>query len=77
MLFLLDNAEELHLSGPVNLTGPAPVRNSELTKALGRAVHRPTLLPVPRLALRAAVGEFADEALASQRVLPTCSRRRL
>lgn len=70
MLFLLENAEPLGLSGAVNLTGPQPVRNSELTKALGRALHRPTLLPVPRVALRTAVGEFADEALASQRVVP-------
>jgi uncharacterized protein (TIGR01777 family) len=70
IVFLLGNAERLQLSGAVNLTGPTPVRNSELTKALGRALHRPTLLPVPRLALRAAVGEFADEALASQRVVP-------
>jgi uncharacterized protein len=68
--YLLANAERLQLSGPVNLTAPAPVRNSELTKSLGRALHRPTVLPVPRVALRAAVGEFADEAMASQRVLP-------
>lgn len=70
MLFLLEHAEDLQLSGPVNLTAPNPVRNTELTKGLGRALHRPTVLPVPRLALRAAVGAFADEALASQRVLP-------
>jgi uncharacterized protein (TIGR01777 family) len=70
MRFLLGHAEELDLKGPVNLTGPQPVRNSELTKALGRSLHRPTVLPVPRAAMRLGVGEFADEALASQRVLP-------
>ena len=58
------------VEGPVDLTGPAPVRNAELTRALGRAFGRPTLLPVPRAALRVAVGSFADEVLASQRVLP-------
>lgn len=58
------------VEGPVDLTGPAPVRNAELTRALGRAFGRPTLLPVPRAALRAVVGGFADEILASQRVLP-------
>ncbi|WP_299035082.1 TIGR01777 family oxidoreductase [uncultured Pseudokineococcus sp.] len=58
------------VEGPVDLTGPAPVRNAELTRALGRAFGRPTLLPVPRAALRVAVGAFADEILASQRVLP-------
>ena len=68
--FLLAQAEAHDLSGAVNLTGPAPVRNAELTKALGRALHRPTLLPVPKAALRLAVGEFADDALASQRVIP-------
>jgi len=59
------------LSGPVNLTGPAPVTNAEFTTALGRAVNRPTPLMVPGFALRAALGEFADEALLSgQRAIP-------
>ncbi|GAA2023893.1 TIGR01777 family oxidoreductase [Pseudokineococcus marinus] len=66
---------ETDVEGPVDLTGPAPVRNAELTRALGRAFGRPTLLPVPRLALRAVVGGFADEILASQRVLPTVLQR--
>jgi uncharacterized protein (TIGR01777 family) len=68
--YLLREADARDLSGAVNLTAPAPVRNSELTVALGKALHRPTVLPVPKVALRAAIGEFADEALASQRVLP-------
>ena len=54
--FLLAEAEAHDLRGAVNLTGPAPVRNAELTKSLGRALHRPTLLPVPKAALRLAVG---------------------
>lgn len=58
------------LSGPVNLTGPQPVTNAEFSAALARVMHRPSLLPVPGFALRAAVGEFGGEALASQRVLP-------
>jgi uncharacterized protein (TIGR01777 family) len=57
--------------GPVNLTAPQPVRNKDWVRAIGRAVHRPTVLPVPAFALRAAIGDFADEAvLVSQRVLP-------
>ena len=58
--------------GPVNLTGPAPVTNRDFTKELGRVLHRPVLAPpVPRIALRLAVGEFADEGIvAGQRVLP-------
>jgi uncharacterized protein (TIGR01777 family) len=59
------------LAGPVNLTAPEPVRNREFTKALGRAVHRPALAIVPSVALRVALGGFAEEgALVSQRVLP-------
>ena len=60
------------VSGPVNLVGPVPVTNREFTQALGRVLHRPVIAPpVPRLVLRAAVGEFADEGIvAGQRVLP-------
>jgi uncharacterized protein (TIGR01777 family) len=59
------------VSGPVNLTAPHPVRNKEWVRAIGHAVHRPTVVPIPGFALRAAVGQFADEAvLVSQRVLP-------
>ena len=68
MRFLLDHED---ISGPVNLTAPEPVRNRDYTKALGRALHRPTLAVVPPVALRAVFGEFADEGvLMSQRVLP-------
>ena len=59
------------LAGPVNLTGPAPVTNAEFTGALGRAVNRPTPMLVPGLALRAVVGELANEGLlAGQRAIP-------
>jgi uncharacterized protein len=70
MQFLLAQAETLDLRGAVNLTGPEPVRNAQLTTALGKALHRPTVLPVPKAALRLAIGGFADEAVASQRVIP-------
>jgi uncharacterized protein (TIGR01777 family) len=59
------------VSGPVNLTAPEPVRNSDYTASIGRAVHRPTVVPVPKFALRAVLAGFADEgALVSQRVIP-------
>jgi uncharacterized protein len=59
------------LDGPVNLVAPNPVTNAEFTRALGRAVHRPAVLPVPAPVLRMAIGEMADEALlASERVVP-------
>jgi len=60
------------ISGPVNLTGPQPVRNAQLSKALGAALHRPALFPTPVFGIRLVLGEFADEgALASERVVPS------
>jgi uncharacterized protein len=68
LLHLVLNAT---LSGPVNLTAPEPVRNRDFTRALGRVLSRPTLLPVPSVALRLLLGEMADSTLlASARVLP-------
>ncbi len=58
------------LSGPVNLTAPEPLTNSEITAAMGRVLRRPTVLPVPAFALRAVLGEFAGDVLSSQRVRP-------
>lgn len=63
--------ETPQLPGPMNLVAPGPVTNAEFTRMLARAVHRPAILPVPAFALRAAVGEMADEALlSSARVSP-------
>lgn len=60
------------LGGPVNVTAPTPVTNAGFTKALGRAVHRPAILPAPAFALRIALGQMADEALlTSTRAVPT------
>lgn len=57
--------------GPVNATSPSPVTNAEFSKALGRALKRPSLLPAPAFALRLALGEMADALLLSgQRALP-------
>ncbi len=59
------------LSGPVNLTGPAPVTNAEFTRTLGRVLHRPAVLAVPGIALSVVLGEFARVGvLAGQRALP-------
>jgi len=58
------------VAGPINIVGPNPVRNKEFTRALGKVLHRPTPWPIPRLALRVVLGEFANEAVISQRVLP-------
>ncbi|MEB3020926.1 TIGR01777 family oxidoreductase [[Mycobacterium] crassicus] len=58
------------LSGPVNMTGPAPVTNAEFTAALGRAVQRPTPMLLPGFVVRAGLGEFADSLLTGQRAIP-------
>jgi len=59
------------LKGPVNLVAPIPVTNAEFTRALGRVVHRPAVMPAPAFALRAVLGEMTDAALvASTRVIP-------
>ncbi len=59
------------ISGPVNGTAPAPVTNAALTAAIGRALGRPALIPIPAAPLRALLGGFAEELLLSgQRVIP-------
>jgi hypothetical protein len=60
------------VTGPVNLVSPNPVTNRDFTKVLGRTVHRPTLpVGVPAPLLRLALGEFAGDVLAGQRIAPT------
>ena len=59
------------LEGPINATAPNPVSNREFGKALGRALRRPSWLPVPGFALRIIFGELANEMLIrGQRVIP-------
>lgn len=59
------------LKGSVNFVAPNPVRNAEFTKALGHALSRPTIFPIPEFGVRFAFGEMADALLlASQRVEP-------
>lgn len=62
-------------AGAINGVAPAPVTNAAFTTALGHAVHRPALLPVPALALRLALGEMSTVLLASARVLPRAAER--
>ncbi|MDF3933294.1 TIGR01777 family oxidoreductase [Pseudomonas citronellolis] len=65
--FLLQRSDA---SGPYNACAPQPARNRDFTRALGRALHRPTLLSVPAFVLRAALGEMAVLLLGGQRVEP-------
>ena len=57
-------------SGPINATAPEPVTNREFSHALGRALHRPSLLPVPGFALGLLYGEMAEIVTAGARVMP-------
>lgn len=57
-------------SGVLNGTAPNPVTNADFTRALGKALHRPAIFPVPRLALDLLFGEMAEALFDSQRILP-------
>ena len=68
LLFLMERTD---LEGAFNLTAPAPERMADLCRSLGRAMHRPSWLPIPAFVLRLAFGEMADEVMLSgARVLP-------
>jgi len=67
-LFLMANKT---ISGPVNCTSPYPVTNREMTKSLGRALHRPVILPpVPAFLIKGVLGEFSDVFVKGQKVIP-------
>jgi uncharacterized protein len=72
LLFCLDHDE---VRGPVNLTAPTPVTNAELSRALGRVLHRPAVVPVPGFALRLMYGEMAEIVTTGQRVVPAALRQ--
>ncbi len=67
ILWAIDNAS---ICGPVNAVCPEPVRNTDFTRSLARAVHRPAILPAPAFALRLALGELSRVMLDSIRVIP-------
>lgn len=71
-LFALDRSG---ISGPLNLVAPQPVRNRELARSMGRAMHRPAAVPMPAFALRAAVGEFSEYLLHGRRAVPAALER--
>jgi uncharacterized protein (TIGR01777 family) len=65
-------ALEQPLAGPVNVVAPGVVTNQEFVKALGRALHRPAIVPLPAAAVKAAFGQMGEEMLlGGQRVAPT------
>jgi uncharacterized protein (TIGR01777 family) len=63
------------IRGPINLVAPNPVTNREFSRALGKALHRPSVIPLPEFAVRMMFGELADGALlASQHVAPAVAQ---
>jgi uncharacterized protein (TIGR01777 family) len=66
-LAALDSAE---WSGPVNASVPEPVTNADFSKALGRSLRRPAVMPVPALALRILYGDMAEIVTTGQRAVP-------
>jgi uncharacterized protein len=67
---VLRSVDDNALAGPVNAVAPGACTNKEFSKALGRALHRPAVLPVPTAALRLAFGEVASVLTSSQRCVP-------
>jgi uncharacterized protein (TIGR01777 family) len=65
--FLLKHPEIL---GPVNVCSPNPVRNKDLAKALGKALHKPSFMPAPGFMIKLVLGEFGSVILEGQRVIP-------
>jgi uncharacterized protein len=66
-VFLLKRPD---LSGPFNVCSPVPVRNRDLARALGKALHRPFFMPAPAFTIRLVLGEFGSVILKGQRVVP-------
>jgi uncharacterized protein len=67
---LIHCIDDEQASGPVNLTAPEPVTNAELSRALGHALGRPAVLPVPGVAVRLLYGEMAEVVTTGQRAIP-------
>jgi hypothetical protein len=65
--FLIKHPE---IPGPVNVCSPNPLKNKDLAKALGRALHRPSFMPAPGFMIKLVLGEFGSVILEGQRVLP-------
>jgi uncharacterized protein len=67
ILLAIDNPAA---EGPMNATAPNPATNKEMTRAIGRLLHRPAFVPTPALAIRVLLGEVAEVVTRGQRVFP-------
>lgn len=67
LAWLVDHPE---VTGAVNVVGPDPLQQAEIASAIAARLHRPHIVPAPAAALKLVLGEFAEDVLGSQRVLP-------
>jgi uncharacterized protein (TIGR01777 family) len=72
---LLRAIDDPALRGPVNVTAPKAVTNEELSRAIGKVLHRPSAVRVPEAALRLRFGEGADPLVTGQRAIPRVLER--
>jgi uncharacterized protein (TIGR01777 family) len=68
-------AENASAQGPLNAAAPEAVTNEQFTRTLGKVLSRPALMPAPRFALRAVLGELAEFVLSSQHVVPEATEQ--
>jgi len=66
----LNAIDDAAWEGPVNATAPEPVTNKEFSRALGRALHRPAVAPIPEFAIRTLYGDMAEIVTEGQRAVP-------
>jgi uncharacterized protein len=66
----LNAIDDATWQGPVNATAPEPVTNRTFSKALGKALHRPAIAPIPGAAIRLLYGDMAEIVTTGQRVIP-------
>jgi len=71
---ILHAIENEAVTSAINASAPNPITNADFTRTLARIVHRPAILPVPAFTLRAMLGEFSTELLASKRIVPRRAR---
>jgi len=70
--FIIENEQA---RGAINATAPNPVSNGDFSKALGRAMKRPSWFGVPAFGLRLMLGEMAEMLLTGQRAIPAAAQR--
>jgi uncharacterized protein (TIGR01777 family) len=72
---LMRAIDDVRLQGPINVTSPNAVTNAEMSRAIGKVLHRPSVMRVPEVALRVAFGEGADPLVTGQRAVPRALER--